>query len=319
MHTTMFAICTWALFMLAPGRYEDGRADSVRAPQQSTPADSAGKVYKDSHGKKIHFPLGDLSFADEVVAFSPGNPKAANERDRDPKMALGIPDYDDTKDANYTTLGCAGTLVLRFVDNALLDIDGPDLYVFEIGPQVEPTNLAISEDGAHWIEIGAISGGTAYVDIRPFVKPGQLFHFVRLTDLKSACGGSWPGADIDAVGAIGSVLQFSLSSAVLFDFNKFDLKDDAREELVRIARELAEHPGATIVIEGHTDSVGSEDKNQVLSLNRAQAVRDFLAAQGLQDRDFDIRGYGESRPLASNDTEEGRAKNRRVVIIVVPR
>jgi len=319
MYIAVFAMCTCSMLLFSPDPLGNTCVDVSRTLRQSVPAASAGKSYTDSHGRQIHFPLGDLSFADEVVSFSPGSPAAANEKDRNPKMTLGAPDYDEAKDANYTTLGCAGTLVLRFVDNALVDIDGPDLYVFEIGPQVEPTNLAVSEDGAQWIEIGAISGGTAYVDIGPFVKKGQLFHFVRLTDLKSACGGSWPGADIDAVGAIGSVLQFSLSSAVLFDFNKFDLKDDAREELARIARELAKHPGATIAVEGHTDAVGAADKNQVLSLNRAQAVRDFLAAQGLQDRDFDIRGYGESRPVAPNDTEEGRAKNRRVVIIVVPR
>ncbi len=309
----------FSLLMLAPGGYgniQPTAQDNPRAASQSSPM---GKSYPDGHGGTVFFPLGDLSFADEVVAFQSGNPSAANEKDRNPASALGIPDYDEAKDVNYTTLGCGGVLTLRFVDNALVDIDGPDLYVFEIGPQVEPTSLAISEDGTKWVEIGAISGGKASVDIHGFVQTGQLFHFVRLTDLKSGCGGSWPGADIDAVGAIGSVLQFSLSSSVLFDFNKFDLKPEAKEELARIAAEIGKYPGATIVVEGHTDSVGSPGKNQVLSVNRAQAVRDFLASAGLEKYTFDIRGYGESRPVVANDTDEGRAKNRRVVIIVLPR
>lgn len=285
------------------------------APQGST----GGKSYPDGHGGTVYFPLGDLSFADEVVDFRSGDPAAANERDRDPKSSLGIPDFDRQKDTNYTTLGCGGVLTLRFVDNALADIEGPDLYVFEIGPQVEPTSLAISEDGNAWIEIGAIAGGKASVDIREFVKPGQVFHYVRLTDLKSGCNGSWPGADIDAVGAIGSIIQFSLSSSVLFDFNKSDLKPEARDELTRIAAEIQKYPGATIVVEGHTDAIGTTERNQALSLERAGAVRAFLGSAGLQEFAFDVRGYGESRPIASNDSDEGRAKNRRVVILVVPR
>ena len=88
-----------------------------------------------------------------------GSPASFRERDRDPKQGLGIPDYDESEDKNYVTLGCGGVLTLRFVDNGLIDIPGPDLYVFEIGPDVEPTNLAISEDGATWIEVGAIKGG----------------------------------------------------------------------------------------------------------------------------------------------------------------
>jgi len=315
----ILVLCAGLFLLPLPGREGDASTPVVFDRPSKAQAQSLGKSYPDGHGGTVFFPLGDLSFADEVVAFQSGNPAAANERDRDPKFTLGIPDYDAAKDANYTTLGCGGVLTLRFVDNALVDVEGPDLYVFEIGPQVEPTSLAISEDGVKWIEIGAISGGKASVDIHGFIEPGQLFHFVRLTDLKSGCGGSWPGADIDAVGAIGSVLQFSLSSSVLFDFNKFDLKPEAREELARIAEEISKFPGATIIIEGHTDSIGTQEKNQVLSVKRAEAVRAFLASAGLDKASFDIRGYGETRPVATNDTEEGRAKNRRVVIIVVPR
>jgi outer membrane protein OmpA-like peptidoglycan-associated protein len=289
------------------------------SPQQASSQRSAGgKEYPDGHGGTVYFPLGDMSFADEAISFESGDPAASNPRDRDPKQSLGIPNYDSQNDVNYTTLGCAGVLTLRFVDNALVDIPGPDLYVFEIGPNVEPTRLAISEDGTSWVEIGEISGGRADVDIQGFIKPGQIFHFVRLTDLKSGCGGSWPGADIDAVGAIGSILQFSLNSAVLFDFNSYTLKPEAKTELDRIIEPIAKWPGATIIIEGHTDAVGSPEKNQVLSENRAAAVREFFKFTRLAGFKMTVAGYGESRPVATNDTDEGRAKNRRVEILVVP-
>jgi outer membrane protein OmpA-like peptidoglycan-associated protein len=308
-------------FLLISSPVESGKLPSAalkEKPVQTAMQESpSGKYYPDGHGGEVYFPLGDLSFADEVVSFQSGNPAASNERDRNPKLTLGVPDYDKSKDINYCTLGCGGVLVLRFVDNALTDIEGPDLYVFEIGPQVEPTDLAISEDGLKWTEVGKVSGGTAYIDINKHVNPGQVFHFVRLTDLKSGCGGNWPGADIDAVGAIGSVIQFSLSSSVLFDFNKFDLKPEARPDLSLVVEEIKKHPDVTIVVEGHTDSVGSDEKNLDLSIRRAESIRDFLKSSGLQDYEFEIKGYGESRPVASNDTEEGRAKNRRVAILII--
>ncbi len=279
--------------------------------------DEKGREYPNGHGGTVYFPLGDISFADEVVSYVVGNPAPVYEKDRDSQKILSIPDYNEKEDVNFLTLGCGGTITLRFVDNALVDIDGYDLYVFEIGPAVEATELEISEDGKNWIKVGKIKGGMASVDIKPFVKRGQIFQYVRLTDLKEDCGSKWPGADIDAVGAIGSILQFSLSSSVLFDFNKFDLKEEALAELLKISDEIKKYPDSKIIISGHTDSIGTEEFNKKLSEKRAAAVRDFLKSNGLENYEFEIYGYGKARPVSSNETEEGRAKNRRVEIMVL--
>src|SRR5207247_2910316 len=194
------------------------------------------------------------------------------------------------------------------------------LYGFEVGPDIEPTDLAISRDGQEWIRVGKISGGTAAIDIASYVKPGDVFHYVRLTDLKSACSGRWPGADIDAVGAIGSALQISLNAAVLFDFDKSVIKAEARPELHRTAEQIKQYPGARVIIAGHTDSVGSAEHNLKLSQSRAESVRDHLrSAEELKDAAVEIAGYGATRPVASNDSEEGRSRNRRVEIVVIPR
>ena len=286
--------------------------------QAAVPNGAWGKAYPDGHGGTVFFPLGDRSFADEVVSFTSGTPAAAKATDRDPKQALGIPNYDKDADTNYLTLGCGGTVVLRFVDNALADAPGPDLYVFEIGPDAEATSLAISDDGKTWIEIGKIEGGRTDVDIHPFVKPGQTFHFVRLTDLKTECSGDWPGADIDAVGAIGSALQFSLASGVLFDTDQYVLKPAARAELDKVIAEIRQWPRAAIMIEGHTDAVGTDEHNQVLSRNRAASVRTYFEGAGLAGYQIDATGYGATRPVAANDTDKGRMANRRVEIIVLP-
>jgi OOP family OmpA-OmpF porin len=163
-----------------------------------------GKEYPDGHDGTVFFPLGDLSFADEVVSFEEGDPSSSDDYYSQAEHTLGPPDYDETPDDSYTTLGCGGRLTLRFEDNALVDVEGPDLYVFEIGPDIEATDLSISKDGTEWINIGEISGGKAEVDISIFIKPGEKFYYVRLQDKKLYCSNRWPGADIDAVGAIGS-------------------------------------------------------------------------------------------------------------------
>lgn len=282
------------------------------------PDGGAQTMWEDTRGKKVSFPLGARSFADEVVRFERGKPAGPDDVAH-PEAVLGPPDHvaKDPRDTHYLTLGCKGTLTLRFVDNALVDVPGPDLFVFEIGPQVEATELAISADGQRWVEVGKISGGTAEVDIAGKGEPGESWTYVRLKDLRSGCSSKWPGADLDAVGAIGSGLQLALDAAVLFDFGKAELKPEAKSELERVTGELAAWPGARVTVRGHTDAVGSAAANQKLSLARAEAVRAFLEkSAGLKGAQ--ARGYGATRPVADNGTEEGRAKNRRVEVVVVP-
>jgi outer membrane protein OmpA-like peptidoglycan-associated protein len=76
------------------------------------------------------------------------------------------------------------------------------------------------------------------------------------------------------------------------------------------------YPSLHIAIEGHTDSIGSDDYNQQLSERRAQAVRDYFVQQGINSSAVEARGYGKTEPIASNDTTEGRQQNRRVELIL---
>ncbi|HXF38163.1 MAG TPA: OmpA family protein [Blastocatellia bacterium] len=107
-------------------------------------------------------------------------------------------------------------------------------------------------------------------------------------------------------------------SDVLFDFNQATLKPGAREKLSKLAGILLAYPGSyRMQIEGHTDSVGSQDYNQKLSEDRAQAVHDYLISAALPaDRMNAVRGFGKIRPVATNDTAEGRQTNRRVEIVI---
>ena len=113
--------------------------------------------------------------------------------------------------------------------------------------------------------------------------------------------------------ARGLIVQMS---DVLFDTGSATLKSGAREKLAKISGILLAHPGLNLQIEGHTDSVGSDEFNQQLSERRADSVRDFLAEQGVPASSITARGFGKTQPVASNDTAEGRQRNRRVELVV---
>jgi len=105
-------------------------------------------------------------------------------------------------------------------------------------------------------------------------------------------------------------------SDVLFDTGSYTLKPGAREKLAKISGIVLAHPGLSLQIEGHTDSVGSDEFNQQLSERRADSVRDFLAENGVPSSSITPRGFGKTQPVASNDTPEGRQRNRRVELVV---
>lgn len=107
----------------------------------------------------------------------------------------------------------------------------------------------------------------------------------------------------------------TLDSEVTFAFDSDEIRPGAHQTLQQVATTLRENPNLRVRIEGHTDSVGSAQYNEGLSQRRADSVRAFLAAQGIAENRMTTRGFGEERPVATNDTDEGRAQNRRVEIV----
>ncbi len=105
-------------------------------------------------------------------------------------------------------------------------------------------------------------------------------------------------------------------SDVLFDTGKYSLKSGAREKLAKVAGILLAYPGLNIEVGGYTDNVGGDSMNQQLSENRASSVRDYLVQQGVATRSVTSRGFGNTLPVASNDSSSGRQQNRRVELLV---
>ena len=162
-------------------------------------------------------------------------------------------------------------------------------------------NLVIENDGKGKAKI-TFNGQTTEVDAKPLEKPGKLAKLEMVPPVPSIEANS---------------LLIALDSEVLFDVNKYDVRvhPEAEEVLKNLAIVLKEMDVKNFEIDGHTDSDGSDEYNQVLSEKRANSVKNFLASQGVT-AEITTKGYGESKPVASNDTAEGKQKNRRVEIII---
>lgn len=122
-----------------------------------------------------------------------------------------------------------------------------------------------------------------------------------------------------AVTREGNLLAVSFKGDVTFDTNSATLRPGLISEIDRVANVLNQYPDTFIRVEGHTDSRGSDAYNMDLSQRRANAVKNLLAQRGVAESRIEVIGYGKSMPVASNDTEAGRLKNRRVEIKIAPK
>ena len=160
-------------------------------------------------------------------------------------------------------------------------------------------NLLIENDGKGKAKI-TFNGKTTEVDAKPLEKP-EKFPKLKMVP---------PVPSIEA-----NSLLITLDSGILFDVDKYDVRPEAEEVLKNLAIVLKEVDIKAFEIDGHTDSDAGDKHNQILSENRANAVKNFLTSQGIT-AEITIKGYGKTRPIASNDTPEGKQKNRRVEIVI---
>ena len=116
----------------------------------------------------------------------------------------------------------------------------------------------------------------------------------------------------------GDEISLKLPSGISFDFNSAAVKPEFRPALNQVTQTLASYQSTFIDVSGHTDSIGTDAVNQRLSEQRAASVADYLSYQGVARPRIATRGYGKTMPIASNDTDEGRAENRRVEIHISP-
>jgi OOP family OmpA-OmpF porin len=135
-------------------------------------------------------------------------------------------------------------------------------------------------------------------------------------DCQDKCPNTPRGSKVDKNGCPLVGEELLIITGINFAFDSSELDKASQVLLERAVDNLKRNPQMKVLIEGHTDSVGDEGYNMGLSLKRAKAVEDYIVTQGIAEERMDIKGLGETDPLASNDTPEGRAQNRRVEFVV---
>jgi outer membrane protein OmpA-like peptidoglycan-associated protein len=155
--------------------------------------------------------------------------------------------------------------------------------------------------------IGALVGGLAGGGIANYMEKQEMAMNQALAGVEGA-----------SVQRNMNTLALTFKSDVMFDTGSAVLKAGAYDEINRVAQVMNQYPETTIQIAGHTDSAGAESTNQVLSERRAEAVKNALAAQNVNAARMRTIGYGESQPIADNNSDAGRQMNRRVTVTITP-
>lgn len=210
-----------------------------------------------------------------------GKPSAGSVRDSD---GDGVADARDD---------CPGTPVGAIVDDngcELVDSDGDGVPDRDDKCPGTPPGVAVDSDGC------------------PLDSDGD-----GVPDYLDECPGTPAGVEVDEVGCPIPLPEFP-QTTLEFDFDVHELRPEHEEPLEQIGDFLKAHPDKGALIEGHADSMGSVRYNQRLSERRAGSVRERIEKSGVDADRLTTRGYGESRPKADNDTDEGRQRNRRVTV-----
>lgn len=149
--------------------------------------------------------------------------------------------------------------------------------------------------------IGGIVGGAAGAAVGIYMDKQAK----KMEDIKDA-----------EVERVDEAIKLTFDSGILFGFDSFSLTPEAQESILKLSEILNEYPDTNISIEGHTDNKGTAEYNQKLSEQRAQSVRNYLKMKGVEESRLFTIGHSFDKPVETNDTEEGRAKNRRVEILI---
>ncbi len=123
--------------------------------------------------------------------------------------------------------------------------------------------------------------------------------------------------DFEGAAVTEQGIMVTFDSDVLFPLNSSYLTDLAKREIDKLVKLLEDYPGASLIVDGHTDATGTAEYNQWLSEKRSEAVKKYAVDKGLADDRVATNGYGQTKPVAPNNTREGRQKNRRVEVTIV--
>jgi outer membrane protein OmpA-like peptidoglycan-associated protein len=202
-------------------------------------------------------------------------------------------------------------------DGSILWIDGKQVIdndgVHALNEVEAETALS---KGLHTMKLWFFQGPATELGLQLFITPpGGEKKIFNLDDYSAGLTNA--AKKVNAV-ATKEGIKIQLPNSILFDVGKYDLKPEATETIALVSDVIKSYPGSKVRIEGHTDNTGKPDANQKLSEDRAKSVMAALQKQNIPaDIQLIPTGYGQTKPTASNDTEDGRAQNRRVEVVII--
>ena len=207
--------------------------------------------------------------------------------------------------------------VLSVTASAMLIAGCADMNMGNMSPTTRNTAIGA---GVGAVAGAAIGGGTKGAAVGGLLgAAGGYVWSKHMADKKSAMERATQGTGVAVTQTQDNQLKLNIPSDISFDTGRADIKANLRPILDQFANGLANQPNTEIRIVGHTDNVGSNATNDPLSVQRAQAARDYLSSRGVAASHVSVAGRGEHEPIADNSTEAGRARNRRVEIFLAER
>lgn len=221
----------------------------------------------------------------------------------------------------FVSLPKGSFVIVGFTNNYLIDAPNQnDIFIEEVGGAGEYANVFVSEDNIDYTLLAVAGNGELNEFDLASIKYKKQVKYIKIVGLDSK--GAIPGFDLGNVYGLPGASKPKPEEAVvlenvLFETSKSVLLETSFVSLDKLAGQLQSDKSVRIEIRGHTDNVGNETKNQVLSEERAKTVLEYLLSKGIEASRLSSKGFGSSQSLASNENEEGRAKNRRVEFLKV--
>lgn len=305
------------------------------------------RIYDSAKHTRIYFPSGVDAFADEVTEYTPGKKHTPHLWETG-EPALGPPNFKDheadrlARKPSFAGLGGGGSITLRFVDNAIVDGTGPDLYIFEPNENSSPVKVEVSRDGKNWLDLGEDLSTASEIDIAEKGGKNAVYNFVRITDKSNVDpADQWPGADIDAVGALNSAVKISnqdhdlcLTDASAKKTKSSDsaAKTDIAEAYKKVVETFEAEQPSKLIVEVYSDTHAPKDHNggsesagpssetkNPQAKQHAEAVSEFLVSTGKIPKDkLVVEYFDDARSLARRDVAKEHERDNRFNFIFVP-
>lgn len=218
----------------------------------------------------------------------------------------------------FISLPQGSYVVAGFTNNYIIDAPNQnDIFIEEVGGAGEYADVFVSSDNVEYTFLGIAGNGSVNEFDLAKINYKKKVKYIKIIGKDNK--GSSPGFDLGSVYGLPGANKYEeviILKNVLFQTNKSILLGQSFEPLDKLVQQLQFNESIKIEIRGHTDNVGKETKNMSLSEQRAKAVLTYLVSKGIAANRFSYKGFGSTQPITSNDTPEGREKNRRVEFII---